>query len=655
MSAILGIFDTRGDLPDPGSVSSMLACMRQRGAEHVQVWKDAAAAVAVARGGWEMEDGFSGGALVVADEDFVIAADASLYYIAELRRALESRGVRPAGNSPSHLILAAYRAWGHDCAAHLEGDFAFIVWDLRVRRVFCARDFGGKRELFYAVFRDTIVVASTIGGVLAHPRCPRDLNLTSIAEQAAGLFAGSAETSYRSVFSVPAAHSIEWNYSGNARISRHWDLPRSSSPMQPSFEAAAEELRALLSRASEERLDPAGSTAVWLSGGWDSTAVFGASADVLRQRGREGGLRAVSVSFPEGDPGREDDLISAVADRWSAPVYWIDIANVPMFHQSRENAARRDGPFAHAYESFNRALARGTRAKGSRVAFDGSGGDQLFSVSDVFLADLFSGGQWRTFVREWNAMGYPKGMKGGEMFIDRVVKPLTPWTLRRLIGLARGKQAVRAHYERAIPRWINPRFAKAHDLDGRERTNTPRREGDWTSYELQWFVSNAYFPRIFGAVFSLGLEDGVERRSPLYDRRVVEFAATRPREERYSGRETKRLLRRSMRGLLPDHVLAPRVTRTGVTSRYFERSMQAQFGTLFEQTENCARLAELGIVDQDMLVRTWESYRRGGARQSGVGLFLTLQAEMWLWAHDDHSTAAPSMLGRSRSRKLAIA
>ncbi|MGI9183246.1 MAG: asparagine synthetase B family protein [Longimicrobiaceae bacterium] len=603
--------------------------MNSRGCQHSGVWREGQAVLAVSRYEWEMEPGFSGAVLVVEDGDLVVAADASLFYRQDLRRALRREQIRPGGSTASHLILAAYRAWGTACTDRLEGDWAFILWDRQRRRVFCARDFGGKRPLFYAELDGTLVVASTISALLAHPRCPHDLNPTAIAADAAGLFAAVQETAYRAISLLPAGWSLE-KEGGATRLSRHWHPPPIRPDRRLGFEAAAEELRSLLMRAVAERLPSAGPASVWLSGGWDSTAVFGAGERVLHSHAAGQQLRAVSLSYPPGDPGREDELIAAVVAHWGAPVKWLDIAGIPLLDRPHERAAARDEPFAHAFEMGNRALAEGSRQVGARVAFDGSGGDQLFQVTHVYLADLFRTLRWMRLAREWRL----KGLRGTgpRNFFRWAVQPVLPWPLLSAAALLRGGRPLRGYLERPLPGWMDARFVRAHGLLERERRHTPPRGGgSRADYETLWYITHPYFPRVFAAVAGFALEAGVELRSPLYDQRIVEFALSRPREERSSGNETKRLLRRAVRGLLPDHILAPRRFKTGTSGGYLDRSLRKHHTALIERTfREPLALAELGIVDPAALRRLWSVYLRQGGGELGVNLFLTLQAELWL-------------------------
>jgi asparagine synthase (glutamine-hydrolysing) len=646
MSAIAGVFTSDAVLIEQGVLGKVLARMSQRASGTPDVWRSAGASLAVVRHRWENSGvlGPQGG--LVRDGQVIVAADASLYYVTELRHKLERAMMRPAGDTPAHLIAAAYRVWGDRVAERLEGDFAFILWDADERRVIAARDFGGKRPLHYAQIGGMLVVASTIGGVLAHPACPGDYDARVLAETASGFFATDDATCYRAIATVPAGHDLLWR-GGNrqARVTRHWNAPAFEPLSGSSFRDGAAELRDCLTSAVAVRLSGADesdasrdTTSVWLSGGWDSTAVFAAGKDVLRRRQREDSLRAVSMSYPPGDPGREDEIIADVASFWKTDVHWIDINEVGFFGDAQQAAARRDEPFAHAFELWLRALARGSGAVRSRVALDGSGGDQLFQTSLVYLADLLRGGRVAQLAREWRA----KGMSGQGFrpFFRWAVQPLLPDVALRAARLIRGRP-LHSHLDRRVPSWMDTDFAARESLEARARASAPGegRAGSRSGAEARWYLTHPLFPKVFSVVAEIALEEGVESRSPLLDNRVIQLAATRPIEERSSGGETKRLLREAMRGLLPESVLAPRARRTGVTGAFFERSMRAEAGRWIAALFRESRLAELGIISREGVHRGWEQYLQSGDGTLASQLFFTVQTELWLRARD--AIAAP--------------
>jgi len=635
MTAILGVFSSGGDKRTPSETVGrrMLEAMRARGIEVSEIRSFDGAMVAASRHVWECAPDLAGDTLVLEWDGLVVAADASLYYRADLRSALGRCGVMPQGEDPAHLIAAAYRAWGDDCAERLEGDFAFIVWNRKTGRVCAARDFAGKRTLAYAQLGGTLVIASTVSGVLAHPECPAELNLAAIAATASGMFAAGHETAYTAVQTVPGGWTLVRRAEQRAELFRHWIPPVANDRGRsgPSFIDGALQLRELLERATLERMPAQGRAAVWLSGGWDSSAVFGVAKQVLQDRGDRRLVLPVSMSYPAGDPGREDELIQSIADRWGAEVHWVRIGDVPFFERPAQRAARRDEPFAHAFEMWHRALARGTRAVGARVAFDGMGGDQLFQVSEVYFADLLRTGHWIELARDWRARGGGFGVRDAREFVRTVLDPLVSERARRAITVLRRGRRPTGYLERRPPSWIRREFAKEHQLEERERAFAPQRgRVSCAAFETEWYLSHAYFPRVFGAVAGFALEEGVISRSPLYDRRVIEFAATRPRWERATGRETKLLLRRAVRGVVPDGVLAPRAARTGVTSGYFDDSMRKHFPGLSNGLMQDSALRDVGIIDAEEFQRWSDYYVRNGGQQLGVTLLFTLQTELWL-------------------------
>jgi asparagine synthase (glutamine-hydrolysing) len=631
VSAIIGIVGRDGGLPAGAAVRRMLARMHGRGSDAIKQWRGEHALLAVARHQWEVAPGFSGDVLVLDDGNLHVAADAALYYREDLARRLAAAGSALTGGTPSHFIAAAYRAWGERCVEHLEGDYAFVLWDAGRQTLFCARDFTGSRPLYYAEVGAGLVVASAIDGILGHLECPRDLNLTSIAESAAGLVnSPSDETCYSAISSVPAGATLVRRQIGRVVVSRFWEAPEVGRGATKQFQPAADELRHLLMQSVLERVpesDPMPS--IWLNGGWDSTAIFGVGQRALEESRQGQSLHPVSISHPPGDTGREDEVIASVAEFWNAPVHWIDIRGIPMLDHPEDRAAARDEPFTHPFEMWNRALVAGSRAVGSHVALNGNGGDQLFQVTPVYLADLFRTGRWLGLVSQWRAS--PLRGSGVSAFFRQVVQPVLPGFARRAAATLTGRPVWRHYLERLIPPWMEPGFVRRHRLVERTRAYPPRRRGEGlAAYESRWCLANPILGRMGALVGTYGVQGGVEVRQPLLDRRIIELAAPRPRWERAHDRQTKSLLRRSVQGLVPDHVLCARPHRTGTTGDAFIASGLTRFPKLRPEITRAMALADLGIVNPRRLQAAWDEYLRGGSPELCFQLIVTLHAELWL-------------------------
>jgi asparagine synthase (glutamine-hydrolysing) len=492
-----------------------------------------------------------------------------------------------------------------------------------------ARDFVGRRTLFHATSGGVLLVASTVEAVLADGTVSRELSMTTLATVASGLWSHSSETGYRAVHELPAGHMLTAEAGATPRIVRAWYPPEGAPQASGSLEDAGAELRSLLVGAVDQRLARTGPTSISLSGGWDSPAVFAAGQLALRHSAGERSLHAVSLSYPPGDPGREDELIARILEPFGASTSWIDVDSVPVLHDAAGGAARRDVPFAHAYEHWNRELARGARRTGAHIMLDGAGGDQLFQVSGIYLADLFRTLRWRDLRHEFRLAGG----RGPHALYRAAIRPALPNSVTGLIARLRGTVAPPHYLDRRPPPWIRAAFLREHGVLEREDASRPSLPH--TSHvvaEAHAFLVFPYFARVMGCVSALARNEGVEMRSPLLDERIVRFAVPRPWHERVHRGETKRTLRAAMRGVLPDDVLAPRARRTGVTSAYLVRRLRTDAAPYLRSMTAGSHLAALGLLDPARFRLAWEHFLAHEDDELAGRLFLTLQTELWLRA-----------------------
>jgi asparagine synthase (glutamine-hydrolysing) len=565
-----------------------------------------------------------------ADDDYVVVADATLYYISDLHRKLGERVNQ--GASPSRLILSAFRAFGTACVEHLEGDFAFLIWDRHSRRVFCARDFTGRRPLFLAPWRGGFVVATSLDSIAALPDFDPKVNLAAVGADAAGLFfATDDETCIRGVPSLRAGHTAQWSAHEPLVTKRYW-YPRSSS-LQVPFDEAAVHLRELLATAVTERMSSTGPTAVWMSGGRDSTAVFAAGVHRTRASLPDSALLPLCRSHPRGDSGREDETISEIARHLGVTPHWTNAQDTPLFGGMRYRSRWSAEAFAPPFEGLTRALAQKGRALGSSIALDGYGGDFLFQVSRIYLSDLVARGQVMKAFRDWRVTdGGKEGLRG---FFHYGIQPLLPRWATNALRAARGGRSFQASMQRTAPPWIVEGFVRENGLGERFASLGPDAQigPSGVEREAQFFLTHPFFARVNARIAGFALDHGVELRSPLLDRRVVEFALSRPAEERNNAGDHKRLLRAAMHGLLPESVLAPRRGKSGTLASYFAYHMQKDGLAQLTQLLPARALSDAGIVDSDELARAVARYSvEGPAYPHTESLYCTLQAERWLAA-----------------------
>ncbi len=587
----------------------------------------------VARRGWQSSPDFVGASLVLHEDGVVLAADASLYDRGGLERALRESGQDPRGDDVSHLILAAYRAWGPALVDHLIGDYAFTLWDTRRRRLLAARDPMGNRPLFYTRTGDRLGVASSSLSLARWRGTEGELNLACLGAQVAGTLLSMGTDSVHAGVEVVRPGFMLLHEQGRHTVSRFWMPPTSPASRPAPFDDAAREFRELLLRVVDERMG-SGVSSVWMSGGWDSTAVFGAGRAALERQGTDArDLRPVSIRYPQGDPGYEDPWIEATAARWGTPVEWLPSEEIPLLDELESRAGAADEPPAHLYELWNVALARGSRRIGARIGIDGCGGDNLFQVSDVVIADFLRRGRLVAASR----MARARRTLGWRYLVRHGLIPLVPGGILRGAERLTGRNVPLHHLEMPRVAWVPHRFVHHHGLRERDLAILHEMRGSSRAQEENMLYVTV--PAMaWGGAYMRGvlLEAGVEARSPLLDRRVVEFALRRPVSDRTSARETKMLLRKAVEGWVPESVLASRSQRTGVASGYSARRMQEAYPMLLDRLfSQPLRLADLGIVEPAALRAAADLWRSGRGRHLGSDLFGAMRTEFWLRGRDD--------------------
>ena len=636
MTVLFAVFagSTSGGAPAPEALRARVCSAST--ASRVASWRseDGRVALAVAREGWECRPWLGGEPEVMTRGALSVVADAALYGRAELAASLRAAGGRVnEHDSAATLIASAYRTFGARALLELNGDFAFVLWDAERRTLLAGRDFVGTRRLYYRAAGDRVVVASTMDGVLAlaDDGAPA-FDLLGLAECASGLVDPSGRTCWQGVRAVPPGRVLAVDPSLQVRESARWSPPQFASDGGSDFTAAAEALRDVLRTAVAERMAP-DLTTVWMSGGYDSPAVFATARAVSAER--EGSrVASVSVSYPIGDRGREDEIIERILAHHGSTGRWIDSAEMPLLGDVEQEAARRDDPFVAMYDGFFRRASRETRALGGHVAFSGHGGDVLFDSPMVYLADLLRGGHLRTLVGEWRAAR--EAMWSPAELLEETLAPLVPESAAKGAAELLGRRKERLHRPAA---WVRASFARQIAEAGLMPLGRQRGETR-ASAVARWSLTFPFFTKSQEAAAAASRAAGVEYRMPLLDRRVLALAASRPRWERRSGVRAKSLLRAAMKGMLPDEVLLPRRFKTGLTQDYLQRSVREEFPRHAAAMARESVLGDLGLIDPSRLSRAVAESATDPDGWVAGQLYFTFQTEHWLRGRLSSSPAA---------------
>jgi asparagine synthase (glutamine-hydrolysing) len=175
-------------------------------------------------------------------------------------------------------VLDAWERWRERCVEHLQGDYAFAIWDAAAGELFCARDRFGVRPLYYARIDTGLVFSDSLEAVLAHPGVPfEDLDEGAVADYlVSGTPEESEATIYAHVRRLAPAHMLTLRRGATPNVRRYWTL---QPVAKETPRDAPARLEAALKAAVADRVR-APSAVVFMSGGLDSTALAAIAREV---------------------------------------------------------------------------------------------------------------------------------------------------------------------------------------------------------------------------------------------------------------------------------------------------------------------------------------------------------------------------------------
>jgi asparagine synthase (glutamine-hydrolysing) len=184
--------------------------------------------------------------------DYVICYNGQIYNTKELRKTLEENGFTFKGHCDTEVLLKSYIYYGNDIVNHLNGIFAFAIWNAKKNELFLARDHFGVKPLFYTLKENTFIFASEIKALFKYPGINKILDSQGVAELfGIGPSHTAGYTVFKNIFELRPAHFAIFNPSG-IHIQRYWKLK--SEKHTDNFEDTCEKVKFLLNDAITRQL-----------------------------------------------------------------------------------------------------------------------------------------------------------------------------------------------------------------------------------------------------------------------------------------------------------------------------------------------------------------------------------------------------------------
>lgn len=496
--------------------------------------------------------------MATPDEQVWVTYNGEIYDFAARRDELARRGHTFATRSDTEVLLAAYREWGDAMVEHLDGMFAFAIWDEARQRLLLARDRVGIKPLYYSEGGakggsepSSFAFASEPKALLCVPGIDRGLDPTALDAYLELYYVPPPLSIFRGIRQLPPGHRLVWER-GETRIDRWWDAPPRIDRRR-SDDEWAEEIAPVLEHAIVGQTVADVPVGAFLSGGIDSSTIVA----VLSERGH-GPVETFCVVY--GDEGREwDERAEArlVAERFGTRHHEVELS-IDVLGGLEAMVRGFDEPYGSPTALLSSALSAFTR-KHVTVSLAGDGGDELFGGYPRYRGMALS--QWIDRVPS-RLLELAGGLVGRGSETPRA-RAYRRWARQFLAGaqlepaeryatwVAYGRAAER---DRLFSASMRERVAASGRVDPvRAHFNAPA-EGDLVERAAYADLHGFLPENVLRGSDRMSMAHGLELRVPFCDHRLVELCMQVPSTRRLGPLVTKRILRKIMRGRLPERV-----------------------------------------------------------------------------------------------------
>ena len=556
MCGIAGIFNLREDREIPKeTVDQMLSVIKHRGPDEFGVYRDSRAALGHAR--LSIID-LSGGHQPMCNEDSTvwITFNGEIFNYVELRQELLKKGHGFRTQSDTEVIIHLYEDHGAGCLEHLNGQFAFTIWDKNKKEIFVARDRMGIRPVFYATTGGRLYFASEIKAIFATGAVERRLDTAALDEIFTFWCTVPPRTAFSGVSELAPGHYLTVK-DGAVTVRPYWCLSFPEVPDKISFEDSVEELQRLLIDSTRLQLRADVPVGAYLSGGLDSSVTT-----ALIRNFTSAPLQTFSIAFEDADydeSSYQKEMARALGTEHNEiRCSYDDISkSFPDVIWHTEKSIVRTAPTPLYLLS---GLVRDCNFK---VVLTGEGADEVLGGYDIFK---------ETKIRQFWAR-----------FPESQTRPLL---LKRLYPYLPAFQGQSRAYREAffnsglsdpsnaffshLPRWQTTARNKLFFSDGvkaslngysPERSLMGTMPEDFERWQpmarAQYIESTSLLP---GYILSsqgdrMSMANSIEGRFPFLDHRVVEFAARLPLHYKIRGLTEKHILKKAMKKYLPANIV----------------------------------------------------------------------------------------------------
>ncbi|MCC6964667.1 MAG: asparagine synthase (glutamine-hydrolyzing) [Nitrospira sp.] len=556
-----------------------------------------------------------------------IVFNGEIYNFEELRGRLRVPREFRTGTD-TEVLLYLYEDFGLQCLDLLRGMFAFALWDESAQRLVLARDRLGKKPLFYRLTNESLTFASEIKALLVERPRP-DIDPIALNHYLTFQYVPAPLTIFRGIQKLLPGQVMVYE-GGKVSCRTYWSLQYDRKIRLRSDDECREAFEELLDESVRLRLVSDVPLGAFLSGGLDSSSIVAIMSKHMKQP-----VKTFSIGFKD-EAYNELPHAREVAQRFGTDHHEF-IVEPSAFEILTKLVRIYDEPYADSSAVPTYYLSELSR-QAVTVILTGDGGDELlagyprykYSSLEHWMARYVGKNMRKSLKAVLSRFPFISLSQTGRRIIERIVEPFAATYLSRICYFSPAEKA--GLYATDFNESICEH--DSFDLLGKWFEEAPAIE---LLDQLLAVDTRSYLPDdLLVKVDRATMAHGLEARSPFLDHKLMEFAASLPIDLKVRKGMSKYVLKRAMRGVLPDRIITRSKQGFGVPiDRWFREDCR----DFVHETLLSSRSLTRGYFVPDKVRELVENHQHRGV-PSGYRLYALLMLELWHREYVDSDSSA---------------
>ncbi|MCX6197841.1 MAG: asparagine synthase (glutamine-hydrolyzing) [Bacteroidetes bacterium] len=481
---------------------------------------------------------------------FTIIFNGEIFNYRELKEQF-LREVKLNSTSDTEVLLHLFIQQREKCLQHLNGFFAFAVYDNEKKEIFLARDRSGIKPLHIYADEKMVVFASELKAILKFP-IKKEIDYNTLALYLQLNYVPGNNSILKNIMRLMPAHYAVIDANGNLKTEKYYSVPyvggQKIEDNDFNYESSKATLRKLIEESVQRRLVSDVPLGSFLSGGIDSSIVSYCAAKNVKQ------LNTFSIGFSDEPYFDETKYANLVAKKFETNHTVFSISNDEMFSHIFDILDYIDEPFADSSAIAVFILSKKTREKVT-VSLSGDGGDELFGGYNKHQAELRA--RQNNFLNKVIETGLPlfkilpksRHSKFGNLFrqLQRYSEGLQLSAAERY-----WRWCVFNSEDSALSLLQNKNAIDKNELDKRKQFVRDAVKEDGELNDIFFADTQMVLPNdMLTKVDLMSMANSLEVRVPLLDYTVVDFAFTLPVSFKLDKNSGKKILKDAFRNDLP--------------------------------------------------------------------------------------------------------